>query len=206
MHFHFSPGTLVSEALQKRLHRSLCSDRNPTSLQGVKVTLCNHIGKERRKSMALGPLEYLVIEFEGNKFSGRIMSELRAVQDKGIIRVVDLFFIKKDDSGKATSVELSNLRKEDARQLAHLVGDLLNLLTPEDIEQAAQAIPNNCAAALILFEHTWAIGLKDAIKDAGGKSVTGGLVSPDVLKELEEEIELAKQNAVRKQTPAETAS
>jgi hypothetical protein len=156
--------------------------------------------------MTLGPLEYLVVKFEGNRFTGRIMSELRTAQDKGIIRVVDLFFIKKDEDGKATTVELSDLRKEDAGQFAHLVGDLLNLLTPEDVELAAQAIPNNCSAALLLFEHTWAIGLKDAIKDAGGMAVTGGLVSPDVLKELEEELELAKQNAAQKQTTAKTAS
>ena len=156
--------------------------------------------------MTLGPLEYLVVAFEGNRFTGRIMSELRAARDKGIIRVVDLFFIKKDEDGTATTVELSDLHKEDAEQFSHLVGDLLDLLTPEDVDMVAQTIPNNCSAALLLFEHTWAIGLKEAIKDAGGKAVTGGLVSPDVLKELEEELELAKQDAAQKQTAAKTAS
>jgi hypothetical protein len=166
----------------------------------------NYVARERRKSMTLGPLEYLVVVFEGNRFTGRIMSELRTARDKGIIRVVDLFFIKKDENGKVSTVKLSDLRKEDAGQFAHLVSDLRNLFTPEDIEQAAQAIPNNCSAALLLFEHTWAIGLKEAIQDAGGRAVTGGLVSPDVLKELEEELESAKQNVAQKQTTAETAS
>ena len=156
--------------------------------------------------MTLGPLEYLVVAFEGNRFTGRIMSELRAARDKGIIRVVDLFFLKKDEDGKTTTVELSDLHKEEAEQFSHLFGDLLDLLTPEDIEMAAQSIPNNCSAALLLFEHTWAIGLKEAIKDAGGKAVTGGLVSPDVLNELEEELELAKQDATQKQTTVKTAS
>lgn len=157
--------------------------------------------------MTLGPLEYLVVGFEGNRFTGRIMSELRAAREKGIIRIVDLFFIKKDEDGNTTTMELSDLHKEDAEQFGYLAGDLLNhLLTPEDIELAAQAIPNNCAAALLLFEHTWAVGLKDAIKDAGGIAVAGGLVSPDVLKEIEEELEAVKQNAAPKQATAKTAS
>jgi hypothetical protein len=156
--------------------------------------------------MTLGPLEYLIVGFEGNRFTGRIMSELRAAREKGIIRIVDLFFIKKDEVGNTTTMELSDLRKEDAEQFAYLAGDLLNLLAPEDIEQAAQTIPNNCSAALLLFEHTWAIGLKEAIKDAGGIAVAGGLVSPDVLKEIEEELETTKQNSAQKQATVKTAS
>jgi hypothetical protein len=134
------------------------------------------------------------------------MSELRAAREKGIIRIVDLFFIKKDEAGNTTTMELSDLNKEDAEQFSYLAGDLVHLLAPEDIEQAAQAIPNNCAAGLLLFEHTWAIGLKEAIKEAGGIPVAGGLVSPDVLQELEEELEATKQNVAQKQATAGTAS
>ena len=54
--------------------------------------------------MTLGPLEYLVVGFEGNRFTGQILAELRAAQDKGIIRVIDLYAIKKDEQGNVTEL------------------------------------------------------------------------------------------------------
>jgi Family of unknown function (DUF6325) len=145
--------------------------------------------------MTLGPLEYLVVGFEGNRFTGQILAELRAARDKGIIRVVDLFVIKKDEQGNVTALELSDLSGEEAADLGPLAGDLMGLLAPEDIEQVAAGIPNNSAAGLLLFEHTWAIGLKEAIKNAGGIAVGGGFVAPDVLQELEQDLEAAQQGA-----------
>lgn len=149
--------------------------------------------------MTLGPLEYLVVGFEGNRFSGQILPELRAARDKGIIRVIDLVVFKKDEDGNITTMEMSDLSKEEAEQFAPLAGDILGLLTPEDIEQVASDIPNNCSAGVMVFEHTWAIGLKEAIKNSGGIPVAGGLVAPDVLKELEEELDSAKQKTGQKQ-------
>jgi len=145
--------------------------------------------------MTLGPLEYIVVGFEGNRFTGQILAELRAAQDKGIIHVIDLFAIKKDEQGNVSALELSSLSDEEATELGPLAGDLMGILAQEDIDQVAADIPNNSAAGLLLFEHTWAIGLKEAIKNAGGVAVTGGFVAPDVLQELEQDIEAAKQSA-----------
>ena len=144
--------------------------------------------------MTLGPLEYLVVGFEGNRFTGQILAELRAAREKGIIRVIDLFVIKKDEQGNVTALELSDLSAEEATELGPLAGDLMGLFAQEDIDQVAADIPNNSAAGLLLFEHTWAIGLKEAIKNAGGIAVTGGFVAPDVLQELEKDLEAAKQS------------
>ncbi len=138
--------------------------------------------------MTLGPLEYLVVGFEGNRFTGQILAELRAAQEKGIIRVVDLFVIKKDDQGNITALELRDLSAEEAAELAPLASDLMGLLAPEDLEQVAADLPTNSAAGLLLFEHTWAIGLKEAIKKAGGVAVAGGFVAPDVLQALEKDL------------------
>jgi uncharacterized membrane protein len=71
----------------------------------------------------------------------------------------------------------------------------MGLLAEEDIQQVAADIPNKSAAGLLLFEHTWAIGLKEAIKNAGAVAITGGFVSPDAVAEVEEELEAAKQSA-----------
>src|SRR5438552_18916682 len=155
--------------------------------------------------MTLGPLEYLVVGFEGNRFTGQILSELRAARDKGIIRVVDLLVIKKDDQGNVTALELSDLSGEEAAQLGPLAGDIMGLLSHEDIEQAAANLPNNCAAGLLLFEHTWAIGLKEAIKNAGGVPVAGGLVAPEVLQALEADLDAAKQGAGQEKAAVKAA-
>src|SRR5438876_12373519 len=160
---------------------------------------------ERRNVMTLGPLEYLVVGFEGNRFTGQILAELRAARDKGIIRVVDLFAIKKDEQGNVTALALSDLSGEEAAELGPLAGDLMRLFAPEDIEQVAAGIPNNSAAGLLLFEHTWPIGVKDAIKNAGGVAVAGGFVAPDVLQELEQDLEAAKQGAGQEQAATKAA-
>jgi hypothetical protein len=138
--------------------------------------------------MTLGPLEYLVVGFEGNHFTGQILPELRAAREKGIIRLVDLLFVKKDKSGNITAMEVSDLSDEEAAQYAPLAGDVLGLLTQEDIEQVASNIPNNSSAAIALIEHTWAIGLKEAVRNAGGIVLAGGLVAPAVLQMLEAEL------------------
>ena len=145
--------------------------------------------------MVLGPLEYLVVGFEKYRFTGQILAELRAAQEKGIIRVVDLCVIQKDKQGNVTERELSELSGEEATELSPLAGNVMGLLAEEDIQQLAADIPNDSAAGLLLFEHTWAIGLKEAIKNAGAVAVTGGFVSPESLEELEQDLETEKQNA-----------
>jgi len=136
----------------------------------------------------MGPLEYLVVGFEGNRFTGQILRELRAARDKGIIRVVDLLVLTKDASGNLAAMELSDLSGEEAEQLGPITGDLLQVFEPDDVEAAASNIPTNSSAGLLLFEHTWAVGLKEAIMNAGGIPLAGGLVAPAVVQLLEAEL------------------
>ncbi len=85
--------------------------------------------------MTLGPLEYSVIGFEGNRFNGEIAKEIGAVVDSGVIAIVDLVFVTKDIDGNATSLELDN--KDDPRfaGFAGMLEGLTGLLTEEDVEQ-----------------------------------------------------------------------
>ena len=156
--------------------------------------------------MTLGPLEYLVVGFEGNRFTGQILRELRAAHDKGIIRVVDLLLLTKDESGNLAAMELSDLSGEEAEQLGPIAGDLLQVLEPDDVEAAASNIPNNSSAGLLLFEHTWAVGLKEAIMNAGGIPLAGGLVAPVVVQMLEAELaEAAAQETTQSKAKVKAA-
>lgn len=126
--------------------------------------------------MTTGPLEYLVIEFEGNHFTGEILPELRALRDKGLIRVVDLLFIQKDQNGIVTVRELSDLSEEEAKPYGPIAGDLAGLFADEDVETLGSDIPNNSSVAALLIEHTWAIHLKETILNASGRILSAGMV------------------------------
>ena len=138
--------------------------------------------------MTLGPLEYIMVAFEGNRFSGQILSELHAAQEKDIIRVIDLLLIKKDAQGNVTAQELTDLDEEEARPFGFLAGKLLDIFEPDDVEVIASQMPNNSAAGLLLFEDTWAIPLKQALLNAGAVARAGGMVAPEVVQSIEAEI------------------
>jgi len=114
--------------------------------------------------MTLGPLEYTVIGFEGNRFNGEIAKELGDVVDSGTIALVDLVFITKDIDGNAQSLELDN--KDDPRfaGFAGMLDGLTGLLTEEDIDHIAADLAPNTSALVIMFEHRWAVRLKEAME------------------------------------------
>jgi len=119
--------------------------------------------------------------------------------------VVDLLFVMKDENGNIAALELSDLSDEEAEQFGPIAGDLLHVLEPDDVEAAASNIPNNSSAALLLFEHSWAFGLKEAILNAGGIPLAGGLVAPALVQMLEAELEEAMQEATQSEAKVKAA-
>jgi uncharacterized membrane protein len=145
--------------------------------------------------MTLGPLEYTVIGFEGNRFNGEIAKDLAEVIDAGIIALVDLVFVTKDIDGNATSLELDN--KDDPRfaGFAPMFEGLTGLLTQEDIDKVAAELEPNTSALVIMFEHRWAVKLKKAMINAGGFLVARESIRPEALEMLNAEIESAALSA-----------
>jgi hypothetical protein len=139
--------------------------------------------------MTLGPLEYTVIGFEGNDFTGAIADEIQRVVDQGTIRLVDLVFIAKDRDGDVMILELDS--KDDPRfaGFAPLLAGLSGMFTPEDVEAIAEGLPVDTSALAVLFEHRWAERLKDAIVAAGGFLVSRSTVPPEVLEAVNSELE-----------------
>lgn len=137
---------------------------------------------------AMGPLEYLVIEFEGSHFTGEILPELRRLHDQGILRVVDLLLIQKDAQGVVTARELSDLSPEEAEPFGPIAGDILDLLSVTDVEAVAADLPLNSTGAIALFEHIWAIHLRDTIAAAQGRLISGGLLPASEVERLGAEL------------------
>lgn len=138
--------------------------------------------------MTAGPLEYLVVRFEGNHFTGEIMPELQALRDKGLVRIVDLLFVQKDKDGTVSVREVSDLNEEEARRYGPIAGDLHDLVTLEDVEDVAGRLPSNSSAAIALLEHIWATRLRDTILKAGGEVLEAGFVPMAEVEALTAEI------------------
>jgi hypothetical protein len=69
-------------------------------------------GQMQKENEAMGPVEYLVVEFPGNQFKGEIAPALANLIEKGTIRIIDLLFVKKDAEDNVTAFELSDLADE----------------------------------------------------------------------------------------------
>ena len=139
--------------------------------------------------MTLGPLEYTVIGFDGNRFNGEIAKEIGAVVDAGIIALVDVVMITKDIDGNAAVIEID--AKDDPRfaGFAGLLDGTMGLLTAEDIESIAEGLPTNTSALVLLFEHRWAVAIKEAIGAAGGFLVSRTTVPPEILELVNAELD-----------------
>lgn len=129
----------------------------------------------------LGPVDYLIIRFPGNKFSGKIAPELVDLEKKGIIRVIDMVMIIKDKQGKILTIEAKNLDGEAGAAYRELAKNAKEWFSEADIEAFAESLPNNCSAGLLLFENIWAIRLKQAMLNAEAELVDMGRIPPETI-------------------------
>lgn len=148
---------------------------------------------ERRTRMEIGPLEYVVLGFEDNQFASVVLPELNAIQEHGLIRVVDLLFVSKATDGTVTMQEISELGEDDLSAYAGLADDLVGWLTTEDVTHLAKAIPPGISAVIVLVEHTWTLRLAEAVHKAGGMLFTGGMVTHDALEKVRAELAATKE-------------
>jgi hypothetical protein len=142
--------------------------------------------------MTLGPLEYTVIGFRKGTFDGSIAREIGKVVDSGIIRIVDIVMLDRDAEGDSIILEIDAKDDPAFESFAPLLANRMGLFTQEDLETLARTMPPETSALAILFEHHWAVDIKDAIADAGGFLVARSVIPPEVLEELSEELEAAE--------------
>ena len=131
--------------------------------------------------MSLGPVEYMVIEFPGNQFKGEIIPALREVVDKGVIRIIDLVFVRKDEQGNVNVMELADLQKDAADAFAPLAREASTLFAEEDIGKVSEVMEMNSSVALLLFEHVWATRFRNAVLNANGRLIAGERIPREVV-------------------------
>jgi len=136
-----------------------------------------------------GPLEYVLFQFDDDRFIGEILPKMLESQESGCVGVVDLVFIMKDEAGKVTVVEVSELSDEDEALFTPLIQDTFGILSKGDIDIAAQQLPNNATGAVLLLEHLWGVEMRNAVYAGGGALLDSAYISPQTHAELVAEME-----------------
>ena len=132
---------------------------------------------------SMGPVEYVVIGFPGNRFKGEIVPALAELVDNDVIRIIDVAFIKKDADRNITMFEYDTLDDVLAFGFADVDGEAGGVLNDEDLELAAEALAPDTSAALIVWEHRWAARVAQAIRDAGGRILAGERVPDEIVEQ-----------------------
>jgi hypothetical protein len=139
--------------------------------------------------VTLGPLEYTVIGFTGNEFDGSIAREIGRVVENGTIRIVDAVGLMKDAQGDVAIIEIDAKADPRFQSIAPLLKDRMGLFTPEDLATIALSLPEETAALVVLFEHRWAVHVKEAIAAAGGQLIARSVIPPEILEDAAAELE-----------------
>lgn len=124
----------------------------------------------------MGPIDYVMIEFPDGQPKGEAAPLLLDLVDRGIIRIIDLMFITKDEDGTIAGLEISNLDDKGAGEFVVFAGASSGLLTEEDRQEAGNVMEPGTAAAVIVFENRWAAPFARAVRKAGGQLVSYGRI------------------------------
>jgi hypothetical protein len=135
----------------------------------------------------IGPVDYLVVEFPGNRMKGEALARLVDLVDAGTIRVLDLVFVRRELDGSTVMVEVADLDGDGELDLAVFEGASSGLIGDDDVDAAAAVIDPGSSAGILVYENTWAAPLVSAVRRAGGVLVAGGRIPvEDVLATLDD--------------------
>jgi len=141
-----------------------------------------------KQGKVMGPVDYLMVRFPGNKFTGKIAPELANLENKGIIRVIDMVFVLKDATGKLAIMETKDLGGEAGTAYRELAKHTNEWFSQGDIEAIATSLPKNTSAALLLFENLWAIRFKETLLEADAELIDMGRIPPETIQKAEKQL------------------
>jgi hypothetical protein len=124
----------------------------------------------------LGPVDYLVVEFPGNKMTGEGLPLLVDLVERGIIRILDLVFVRKDVDGSVSAFEIADFDADGTLDLAVFEGASSGLLDESDLADAGTVIEAGSSAAIIVFENRWAAPFIGALRRGGAQLVASGRI------------------------------
>ena len=123
-------------------------------------------------SEALGPIDWILIEWTNGQPTGEAVPHLLDLVDRGLVRLLDVQFMTKDDSGNAAAIELNDL----SEHFAVFDGASSGILGDEELAEAAEALEPGTSAALLVWENRWAAPFAAAMRRSGGEVVSSGRI------------------------------
>jgi hypothetical protein len=123
----------------------------------------------------MGPIDYLLVEWPGRQPNGEVAPHLVDLVDRGLIRILDLAFIAKDEEGAVRGLEVADVGNQVA-ELSIFEGASSGLLSEEDIDEAGGVLEPGTSAALLVFENAWAAPFATAVRRSGGQLAASGRI------------------------------
>ena len=123
----------------------------------------------------IGPIDYILVEWPGRQPNGEVAPHLIELVDRGLIRILDLLFVHKDEDGTVQGLEIAEVTGE-VTELSVFEGASSGLLSDADVEEAGGAMEPGTSAALLVFENAWAAPFATAVRRSGGQLVASGRI------------------------------
>jgi hypothetical protein len=139
------------------------------------------------------PLEYALIAFDNAEPTGKVVPELVDLAQRGIVRFVDIAVILKAEDGSVATLELNDLEPELYELFVPLGEHVSSLFTTDDLQIAANKLPNSTAAVLFLWENLWLANLQRALLDSGGHLVERMQIAPGIVEQFMQELAAEQQ-------------
>lgn len=127
----------------------------------------------------MGPVDYLIVEFPGNRMTGEGFPLLVDLVERGIIRIIDLVFVRKDADGSIAALELKEIG--DEIDLTVFEGASSGVLDQSDLDEAGAALEPGNSAAILVYENVWAAPLARALRRGGAQLVANGRIPVQAL-------------------------
>jgi hypothetical protein len=123
----------------------------------------------------MGPIDWLLLEFD-QPLTGHAAPPLMDLVDRGLIRILDIMFIRKLSDGSVQAVEISDLPADEAVHVTVFDGLATGIMGEEDLAVAGEALEVDTRAIMLVFENTWAAKFAVAVREAGGLVVDQGRI------------------------------
>jgi uncharacterized membrane protein len=143
------------------------------------------------ESVEMGPIDYLLVEWPGRQPNGEVAPHLVDLVDRGLIRILDLALIAKDEDGTVAGIEIADLGDGGA-ELSVFEGASSGLISDDDLGEAGAALEPGTSAALLVFENIWAAPFAAAVRRSGGQLVASGRIP---VQAIEAALDAAESNA-----------
>ena len=135
-----------------------------------------------------GAIDFIALEFKSSELSPEIATHLLELVEQGIVRIIDLVVVAKNPNGEVSALEVEQIDVSTLAVFEPLQSEITGMATAQDIELVGQMLENDSRAAILMFENLWAVKLKEAILNEGGRLLMHERIPDEVVLEVVEEM------------------